>query len=142
MSKIIEDRVSKGLTLEDDINVDYAFDLNEFFRVKEDGKFEYEASVKKFLDNLSSGKFPFSTDEHRSELNHTFWLLPRVNSAKALEKLLNSHPVFSDYKIVLVAGDGISVTTDPILEEEGKDYKKNEKSFDKVKKQFLKMKKP
>ncbi|MGE6895623.1 Eco57I restriction-modification methylase domain-containing protein [Priestia flexa] len=134
MSKIIEDRVSKGLTLEDDINVDYAFDLNEFFRVKEDGKFEYEASVKKFLDNLSSGKFPFSTDEHRSELNHTFWLLPRVNSAKALEKLLNSHPVFSDYKIVLAAGDGISVTTDPILEEEGKDYKKNEKSFDKVKK--------
>ncbi|RIW31609.1 restriction endonuclease [Bacillus salacetis] len=134
MSKIIEDRVSKGLTLEDDINVDYAFDLNEFFRVKEDGKFEYEASVKKFLDNLSSGKFPFSTDEHRSELNHTFWLLPRVNSAKALEKLLNSHPVFSDYKIVLAAGDGISATTDPILEEEGKDYKKNEKSFDKVKK--------
>lgn len=134
MSKIIEDRVSKGLTLEDDINVDYAFDLNEFFRIKEDGKFEYEASVKKFLDNLSSGKFPFSTDEHRSELNHTFWLLPRVNSAKALEKLLNSHPVFSEYKIVLAAGDGISVTTDPILEEEGKDYKKNEKSFDKVKK--------
>ncbi|RLQ93638.1 Eco57I restriction-modification methylase domain-containing protein [Falsibacillus albus] len=134
MSKIIEDRVSKGLTLEDDINVDYAFDLNEFFRVKEDGKFEYEASVKKFLDNLSSGKFPFSTDEHRSELNHTFWLLPRVNSAKALEKLLNSHPVFGEYKIVLAAGDGISVTTDPILEEEGKDYKKNEKSFDKVKK--------
>jgi hypothetical protein len=134
MSKIIEDRVSKGLTLEDDINVDFAFDLNEFFRVKEDGKFEYEASVKKFLDNLSSGKFPFSTDEHRSELNHTFWLLPRVNSAKALEKLLNSHPVFGEYKIVLAAGDGISVTTDPILEEEGKDYKKNEKSFDKVKK--------
>ena len=134
MSKIIEDRVSKGLTLEDDKNVDFAFDLNEFFKVKEDGKFEYEASVKKFLDNLSSGKFPFSTDVHRSELNHTFWLLPRVNSAKALEKLLNSHPVFGDYKIILAAGDGISVNTDPIFEEEGEDYKKNEKSFDKVKK--------
>ncbi|BCC15168.1 Eco57I restriction-modification methylase domain-containing protein [Bacillus cereus] len=134
LSKIIEDRVSKGLTLDDNSNVDYAFDLNEFFRVKEDGKFEYEASVKKFLDNLSSGKFPFATDEYRSQLNHTFWLLPRVNSAKALEKLLKSHPVFGEYKIVLAAGDGISVDKNPNIEEEGQDYKKNEKSFDKVKK--------
>ncbi|MGK4151941.1 Eco57I restriction-modification methylase domain-containing protein [Kurthia gibsonii] len=133
MSKIIENRVSKGLTLDDDINVDYAFDLNEFFRVKEDGKFEYESSVKKFLDNLSSGKFPFSTDEHRAELNHTFWLLPRVNAAKALEKLLIAHPVFSEYKIILAAGDGISISDNSNFEEE-QDYKKNEKSFDKVKK--------
>ncbi|WP_096156215.1 Eco57I restriction-modification methylase domain-containing protein [Bacillus sp. FJAT-45066] len=134
MSKMIEERVSKGLTLEDDSNVDFAFDLNEFFRVKEDGKFEYETSVRKFLDNLSSGKFPFATEELRKELNHTFWLLPRVNSAKALEKLLKSHPVFGEYTIVLAAGDGISVDKDLNLEEEGQDYKKNEKSFDRVKK--------
>lgn len=140
MSKMIEERVSKGLTLDDDSNVDYAFDLNEFFRVKEDGKFEYETSVKKFLDNLSSGKFPFATNEHRSELNHTFWLLPRVNSAKALEKLLENHPVFSEYKIVLAAGDGISVDKDPNFEEE-QDYKKNDKSFDKVKKAISENKK-
>ncbi|MDX8365236.1 Eco57I restriction-modification methylase domain-containing protein [Cytobacillus sp. IB215665] len=134
MSKMIEDRVSKGLTLDDNSNVDYAFDLNEFFRVKEDGKFEYEESVKKFLDNLSSGKFPFASDEHRGELNHTFWLLPRVNSAKALEKLLKSHPVFGEYRIILAAGDGISIDKEPNIEEEGQDLKKNEKSFDKVKK--------
>ena len=134
MSKMIEDRVSKGLTLDDNSNVDYAFDLNEFFRVKEDGKFEYETSVKKFLDNLSSGKFPFAINKHRNELNHTFWLLPRVNSAKALEKLLKSHPVFSEYTIVLAAGDGISVDMDLNYEEERQDYKKNLKSFDKVKK--------
>ncbi|HFF3188954.1 TPA: Eco57I restriction-modification methylase domain-containing protein [Bacillus cereus] len=133
MSKIIEEQVSKGLTLDDNSNVEFAFDLNEFFRVKEDGKFEYEASIKKFLDNLSSGKFPFATDEHRGELKHTFWLLPRVNSAKALERLLKSHPVFGEYKIVLAAGDGISVDKDLKIEEEGQDYKKNEKSFDKVK---------
>lgn len=133
MSKLIEDRVSKGLTLENDINVDYAFDLNEFFRVKEDGKFEYEESVRKFLDNLSSGNLPFAVDKHRGKLNHTFWLLPRVNSAKALEKLLKSHPVFKDYKIVLAAGDGISVDIDLNFEEEEQDYKNNEKSFDKVK---------
>lgn len=133
MSKMIEDRVSKGLTLEDDNNVEYAFDLNEFFRVKDDGKFEYEASVKKFLDNLSSGNFPFATSERRDELNHTFWLLPRVNSAKALEKLLESHPVFCEYKIVLAAGDGVSIDKDLNLEEV-QDYNKNEKSLDKVKK--------
>lgn len=134
MSKMIVERVSKGLTLNDDSNVDYTFDLNEFFRVKEDGKFEYESSVRKFLDNLSSGKFPFATDEYRSQLNHTFWLLPRVNSAKALEKLLETHPVFREYRIVLAAGDGISVDPDPDTEQEDLDYKKNEKSFHKVKK--------
>lgn len=136
MSKMIEDRVSKGLMLDDDTNVDYTFDLNEFFRVKDNGKFEYEESVKKFLDNLSSGKFPFSEGKHREELNHTFWLLPRVNAAKALEKLLKSHPVFSEYEIVLAAGDGISIDNDYVFEEE-QDFKKNEKSFDKVKKAIL-----
>lgn len=134
MSKMIENKVSKGLTLDDDSNVDYAFDLNEFFRVKEDGKFEYEASVKKFLDNLTLGKFPFAIDEHRGELNHTLWLLPRVNSAKALEKMLKSHPVFGEYSIVLAAGDGRSIDINTDIEKEGQDYKKNEKSFDKVKK--------
>ena len=133
MGKMVEDQVSKGLTLDDDSNVDYTFDLNEFFRVKGNGRFEYEESVKKFLDNLSSGKFPFSTERHRDELNHTFWLLPRVNSAKALEKLLKSHPVFKGYTIVLAAGDGVSLDNDFAFEEE-LDFRKNEKSFDKVKK--------
>ena len=76
MSKMIEERVSKGLTLDDETNVDFAFDLNEFFKVKENGRFEYEASVKKFLDNLASGKFPFAPGQHRKELNHTFCYYP------------------------------------------------------------------
>lgn len=134
MSKLIEDRLSKGLTLEDETNVDFAFDLNEFFRVNDDGKFVYEDSVKKFLDNLCSGKYPFSTEKYRDELKHTFWLLPRVNSCKALEKLLKSHPVFKEYKIVLAAGDGISSDYDANFEEERQNYMKNEKSYDKVKK--------
>ncbi|GAA0304235.1 hypothetical protein GGQ92_001731 [Gracilibacillus halotolerans] len=130
MSKMVEDEVSAGLTLEEENNVDYAFDLNEFFRVKENGRFEYEESVVRFLDNLSSGKFPFSKNQHRNELNHTFWLLPRVNSAKALEKLLNSHPIFKDYKVVLAAGDGVSLHDG--VESEALDLKENTKSFDKV----------
>ncbi len=83
-----------------------------------------------FLDNLSSGKFPFSENQYRNELNHTFWLLPRVNAAKALEKLLNSHPTFKDYKVVLAAGDGVSLHDG--IESEALDLKENTKSFDKV----------
>ncbi|WP_163140628.1 Eco57I restriction-modification methylase domain-containing protein [Bacillus sp. 22-7] len=130
MSKMIEAEVSKGITLEDEKNVDYAFDLNEFFRVKENGMFEYEESVVRFLDNLSTGKFPFSKNQYRNELNHTFWLLPRVNAAKALEKLLNVHPTFKDYKVILAAGDGVSFH-DGVLAE-ALDFKENIKSFDKV----------
>ncbi|MFB3224892.1 Eco57I restriction-modification methylase domain-containing protein [Exiguobacterium sp. PHA03] len=130
MSKMIEDEVTAGLTIEEEKNVDYAFDLNEFFRVKENGRFEYEESVVRFLDNLSSGRFPFSEKQYRNELNHTFWLLPRVNAAKALEKLLNSHSTFKDYKVVLAAGDGVSLHDG--VEAEALDLKENTKSFDKV----------
>src|SRR5690606_1669164 len=130
MSKMIEEQVSKGLTLDDETNVDFTFDLNEFFRVNESGKFVYEDSVKKFLDNLCSGKYPFSTDKHRNGLKHTFWLLPRVNSAKALEKLLKTHSVFKEYKIVLAAGDGISIDQESNFDQERHDFEKNEKSFD------------
>ncbi len=130
MSKMIEDEVTAGLQIENETNVDYAFDLNEFFRVKDNGKFEYEESVIRFLDNLSSGKFPFSENQYRNELNHTFWLLPRVNAAKALEKLLKEHPTFKEYAVVLAAGDGVSIQEN--LEEEALDMKKNAKSFDKV----------
>ena len=38
MSKMIEDKVSKGLTLDNEENVDYAFDLNEFFKADARGK--------------------------------------------------------------------------------------------------------
>src|SRR5690625_1620210 len=130
MSRMIEEEVLTGLALEDETNVDYAFDLNEFFRVKENGRFEYEESVVRFLDNLSSGKFPFSEEQYRSELNHTFWLLPRVNSAKALERLLKSHPTFKEYHIILAAGDGVSLHDD--IEEEALDIKQNTRSFDRV----------
>lgn len=51
-------------------------------------------------------KFPFSTPELRKELKHTLWLLNRVDSAKALAKKLQTHPVFENYEIVLAAGDG------------------------------------
>jgi hypothetical protein len=100
MSKMIEDEVSQGMTIDNGENVDYAFDLNEFFSADDTGTFKYEKSVRMFLDNLCSGHYPFSEGSHRHELQHTLWLLPRVNSAKALERLLKEHPVFKDYAVV------------------------------------------
>ena len=106
MSQMITDNINKGVQVEGK-NIDYAFDLNEFFKTKDSGKFEYEADVKKWLDSLTQNiKYPFSTKALRNELKHTFWLLNRVASAKALQKLLQDHPVFENYHIVLAAGDG------------------------------------
>ncbi len=127
MSDIVRDRVERGLELDDDIE-EYAFDLNEFFITNESGKFVHDTDVDKFLDALTrQEKFPFSTPELRDELKHTFWILNRVASAKALAKKLKLHPVFKDYEIILAAGDG-----------KLDDDEENEKSFDKVTKAIRK----
>ena len=120
MSEIIRDQLVQGVEIRGE-TVEYAFDLNEFFRT-ENGRFVYNASVDRFLDALTTQKkFPFSTPELRKELKHTFWLLDRVESARALAKKLRGHPVFGDYEIVLAAGDGKLDDDD-----------ENAKSFDKV----------
>ncbi|MCD7776244.1 MAG: DEAD/DEAH box helicase family protein [Firmicutes bacterium] len=122
MSDIIRDKVKKGIALADNEIEEYAFDLNEFFATNEAGKFIHDSDVDKLLDALTCReKFPFSTPELRSELKHTFWILNRVKSAKALAKKLQLHPVFKDYEIILAAGDGKLDDDD-----------ENEKSYDKV----------
>lgn len=114
MGQAITDEVNKGAKIEGE-SIDYAFDLNEFFETKDNGKFVHEADVKKWLDSLSRNeKYPFSTKALRDELKHTFWLLNRVASAKALQKLLIEHPVFENYEIILAAGDGQSHDSDVI----------------------------
>lgn len=106
MSEIIREELKQGIEINGETE-EYAFDLNLFFSTKQNGDFVYEESVDKFLDALTKQKkFPFSTSELRAELKHTFWLLDRVDSAKALAKKLNDHPVFGEYEIVLAAGDG------------------------------------
>ena len=106
MSEIVKDVVEKGVKIGDEIK-EYAFDLNEFFATNESGNFVYEDAVDKFLDSLTKlEKMPFSTEQLREDLSHTFWLLNRVDSAKALVKKLQVHPIFKDYGIILAAGDG------------------------------------
>lgn len=120
MSEIVRDELSRGIEIDGE-SEEYAFDLNEFFETK-NGRFVHESSVGKFLDALTTQtKFPFSTPELRKELKHTFWLLNRVDSARALARKLEEHPVFSEYKIVLAAGDG-----------KLDDSEATQKSFDKV----------
>lgn len=120
MSEIIKDELQQGVEINGETE-EYAFDLNEFFSTNNE-KFKYDSSVDKFLDAMTlQEKFPFSTPELRDELKHTFWLLDRVDSAKALAVKLNSHPVFKDYKVILAAGDG-----------KLDDEEETKKSYDKV----------
>lgn len=120
MSEIIKEELEQGIEIQGETE-EYAFDLNVFFETK-NNRFVHESSVDKFLDALTKQeKFPFSTQELRDKLKHTFWLLNRVDSAKALAKKLESHPVFKDYKIILAVGSG-----------KLGDIKETEKSFDKV----------
>lgn len=127
MSEIIKDELEKGIEIQGETE-EFAFDLNEFFETDGNGKFIHESSVDKFLDALTEQeKFPFSTQVLRDELNHTFWLLNRVDSVKALSKKLEIHPVFKDYKIISAVGNGK-------LDEQ----EERQKSFDKVKKEIAK----
>ena len=87
-------RVGHGLEIDGE-NEEYAFDLNEFFETRT-GRFVHEESVSKVLDALTlQSKFPFSTDGSRNELKHTFWLLNRVDSAKALAKKLEEQGLYT-----------------------------------------------
>ncbi|RFA06613.1 restriction endonuclease subunit R [Subtercola boreus] len=116
ISRMVTDRLAEGVAIEEDeANIDYTFDLNEFFATKDNGFFEHETEIVKFLECLTTNeKYPFSTPELRDEIRHSFWLLNRVASAKALEKLLKKHEDFKDYTIILAAGDGRSDDTDPV----------------------------
>ncbi|HEM2826481.1 TPA: DEAD/DEAH box helicase family protein [Streptococcus suis] len=126
MSKMITDRVRDGADFGSE-TVDFAFDLNEFFATNESGSFIHEREVKEWLNTLTSNeKYPFSTRELRREIKHSFWLLDRVASAKALKDLLEDHPTFDRYKIVLAAGSA--------SQREAEDTEANGMSLDMVRK--------
>lgn len=106
ISPMITGMLKQGIDFSEDEHGEYAFDLNEFFITNESGKFVHEEGVKKFLHALSTqDKYPFSTPNLRKELAHTMWYMNRVASAKALKKLLNEDPVFSEYNVVVAAGN-------------------------------------
>ena len=91
-------------------DADIAFNFREFFRVDKEGDFIHEVNVKQFLDLLAKedtdSNYPYSTEEYRQNFRHSLWMIPGVKEAKALSKLLQEHPVFSQFAIANVAGDG------------------------------------
>lgn len=129
LSDMIKEKITADMSDEGN-GFDVSFDLNEFFRTNDQGRFVYEDDVKKFLNTLTTGtKYPFSTEELRNELKHTIWYLNRVDSCKALYKLLKAHPVFKEYEIVVAAGDGLVDDLDA-----NERYKEDRRSYNRVKK--------
>lgn len=104
---------------------DKAFNFREFFRVwtgevAKDGEhlhagakvgdFVHQNDVKAFLNLIcrksEDTNYPYSTEAYRDYFRHTLWIVPGVKEARALSKLLNSHPVFSQFEVINVAGEG------------------------------------
>lgn len=91
-------------------------DMNKDFKPVPEGvnigDFVNKNDVWAFLNLLtkadSDNNYPFSTEEYRSYYKHTLWMVPGVKEAKALSRLMQTHPVFGSgaFKIVNVAGDG------------------------------------
>ena len=131
MSEMMQKELKSKIKDESSLDSQYAFDLGEFFRVGNNHKFVYEQDVKKFLDLITQGKYPFSSSEqYVNQLDHTFWLLPSVAAAKALKNLLNNHEFFKNFEIVLAVGKGSS--SSQVTNEFDSDLKQNKKSFNKV----------
>lgn len=99
-----------GKLLKKFIDEDVAFNFREFFRVNEFGNFLHDKDVLSFLNLICKAdhesNYPYSTTEYRDNFRHSLWMVPGVKEAKALSTMLQSHPVFSQFKIVNVAGDG------------------------------------
>lgn len=111
-----------------------AFNFREFFRVwykspnskrelpktAVEGKFVHENDVISFLNMLvtedGESGYPYSTQEYRDMFRHTLWIVPGVKEAKALSELLRNHPLFGEFGIANVAGEG-----DKYEEEHAKD---------------------
>lgn len=99
-----------GKLLHGYIDEEVAFNFREFFRVDETGSFLHSKDVLSFLNIIcksdSESNYPYSTEEYRKNFRHSLWMVPGVKEARALSAALQSHPVFGQFKIVNVAGDG------------------------------------
>ena len=115
--------LGKALSGFEDIE-DSAFNFKEFFRTWTgdperdhrampdgmEGRFIHEEHVQAFLDLIvkydPESNYPYSTVEFRNSFRHTLWMVPGVKEARALSAMLKAHPIFGQFEIVNVAGDG------------------------------------
>ena len=121
------------------------FSLNEFFKATktDSGGFEFERpdEVAEFLEMLR-GKlsdqmklqvlaqdkppFPFEAVRFKSAVRHSVWYMNNVASCFAMAALLEHHPFYSQFEIVVAAGNkaGQGVTALPPVERAIEDVKK------------------
>lgn len=132
MSNAISEKMEKGIKI-DGKEEKYNFNLNDFFATR-NGRFIDEASVKNFLYNLTHNKkYPFSSDKLRNELKHTFWLVGnRVESVRALKRLLKEDPFFKDYEIIEAVGKKDDDDNEELKEKSLNRVKKAIKKYDKT----------
>jgi hypothetical protein len=99
-----------GKLMKQFVDEDVAFNFREFFRVNAAGKLLHENDVRSFLNLIckadDQSNYPYATQEYRDNFRHSLWMVPGVKEARALSALLQAHPVFSQFQIVNVAGDG------------------------------------
>lgn len=77
------------------------YEIGDFFRVS-GSRFAHQDIVLKWLNKLE-GVFSNAPVDN-GYLQHTFWLLSGVKECIAMQKILQSHPFFSDFNIILAAG--------------------------------------
>lgn len=121
------------------------FSLNEFFRAKkaDDGRFEFERpdEVGEFLEMLR-GKlsdqmklqvltedkppFPFEAVRFKGAIKHSVWYMNNVAACFAMADMLANHPYFSQFEVVVAAGNkaGQGVAALPPVERAIEDVKK------------------
>lgn len=97
------------------------FNFAEFFRVDEAQMcFVHEADVRKFVSLLATApQYPFANEALSQSLCHTLWYMPGVNAARCLAQILTEQTAenpFRGYKVINVAGDGVSSQTSPLEE--------------------------
>lgn len=99
-----------GQLMSDYADDEKAFNFREFFRTKEDDTFIHEKDVDNFLSLLckedKDSLYPYSNDDYRRIFRHTLWVLPGIKAARALSAKLKTHPIFGNFEVVNVAGEG------------------------------------
>ena len=99
-----------GALMCDYVEDEKAFNFREFFRTRDDDSFIHERDVDNFLNLLckedKDSLYPYANDKFRRIFRHTLWMVPGVAAARALSIKLKAHPVFGNFQIVNVAGNG------------------------------------
>lgn len=110
-----EDKVSMQNLIDKETNTLKKVELQAKLEEIKLDKFVHEGAVRKFVKKLrtksDTSQYPFSDKEFRDKFRHTFWILPGVKEAAALEEILRQDDVFGEkgklgFYIINAAGDG------------------------------------